>query len=78
MVGKEYRELKEMNVSFCTNVDDFVVGLIFKACPGLKTLKVFGCFGVKDVKVPKGRILIGVPNALGMQIEGVEEEGMVI
>jgi DNA repair protein RAD7 len=47
----------------------------------LKTLKVFGNFGVKDVKVPKGRILIGVPNALGMQIEGtgeVDGEGRVI
>jgi DNA repair protein RAD7 len=78
MAGKVYGEVREVNVSFCSNVDDFVVGLIWKACPGLKTLKVFGCFGVKDVKVPKGRILIGVPNALGMQIEGVEEEGMVI
>jgi DNA repair protein RAD7 len=42
-------------------------------------LKVFGNFGVKEVKVPKGKILIGVPNALGMQIEGTEEdEGRVI
>ena len=76
---KKYLELKEMNLSFCQSVNDLVVGLIFQACPNLKTLKVFGNFGVKDVRVPKGKILIGVPNALGMQIEGTEEdEGRVI
>lgn len=77
---KKYPELKEMNLSFCQQVNDFVVGSIFRSCPSLKTLKVFGNFGVRDVKVPKGRILIGVPNALGMQIEGIhdEEEGRVI
>jgi DNA repair protein RAD7 len=77
---KKYPELKEMNLSFCQQVTDFVVGSIFRSCPNLKTLKVFGNFGVREVKVPKGRILIGVPNALGMQIEGVhdEEEGRVI
>lgn len=76
----KYPDLKEMNLSFCQQVNDFVVGCIFRSCPSLKTLKVFGNFGVRDVKVPKGRILIGVPNALGMQIEGIhdEEEGRVI
>ena len=76
---KKYLELKEMNVSFCQSVNDFVVGSIFRACPNLKTLKVFGNFGVRDVRVPRGKILIGVPNALGMQIEGTEDgEGRVI
>jgi DNA repair protein RAD7 len=79
--GKTYPELQKIDLSFCQSVNDFVVGSIFRACPNLKTLKVFGNFGVKDVKVPKGRILIGVPNALGMQIEGtgeVDGEGRVI
>jgi DNA repair protein RAD7 len=76
---KKYLELREMNVSFCQSVNDFVVGSIFRVCPNLKTLKVFGNFGVKDVRVPRGKILIGVPNALGMQIEGTEDgEGRVI
>ena len=76
---KKYMELREMNVSFCQSVNDFVVGLIFKSCPNLKTLKVFGNFGVREVRIPKGKILIGVPNALGMQIEGTEDgEGRVI
>lgn len=77
--GKLYPELTKMNVSFCRNVNDFVVGCIFRACPNIKTLEVFGNFGVRDVRVPKGKILIGVPNAMGMQIEGTEEgEGRVI
>ncbi|KAH7412497.1 hypothetical protein BKA64DRAFT_330023 [Cadophora sp. MPI-SDFR-AT-0126] len=78
---KVYPELRELNVSFCQGVNDFVCGLVFRSCPNLKTLKVFGNFGVRDIKVPKGRILIGVPNALGMQIEGTEaadDEGRVI
>ncbi|KAH8598329.1 hypothetical protein B0O99DRAFT_660244 [Bisporella sp. PMI_857] len=74
-----YPELVEMNVSFCQAVNDFVVGCIFRSCPNLKTLKVFGNFGVRDVRVPKGKILIGVPNALGMQIEGKnDDEGRII
>ncbi|OWP02564.1 hypothetical protein B2J93_4407 [Marssonina coronariae] len=77
--GSIYPELREANLSFCQGVNDLVVGLIFRACPLLKTLKVFGNFGVRDVRVPKGRILIGVPNALGMQIEGTDEgDGRVI
>lgn len=77
--GKIYPELTNMNLSFCQSVNDFVVGCIFRACPNIKTLEVFGNFGVRDVKVPKGKILIGVPNAMGMQIEGTEEdEGRVI
>ncbi|QSZ29811.1 hypothetical protein DSL72_004329 [Monilinia vaccinii-corymbosi] len=67
---KVYTELEEMNISFCQEVNDFVVGSIFKTCPKLKKLIIFGDFKVKDVRVPKGRILIGMPNAMGMQIEG--------
>ncbi|KAH8804600.1 hypothetical protein F5884DRAFT_418970 [Xylogone sp. PMI_703] len=69
---KKYPELKEINISFCQQVNDFIVGSIFRCCPNLKTLKVFGNFGVQDVKVPRGKILIGMPNAFGMQIEGTD------
>jgi len=77
--NKTYPEMQEIDISFCQSVNDFVVGCIFRSCPNLKTLKVFGNFGVKEARVPKGKILIGVPNALGMQIEGTaEDEGRVI
>jgi DNA repair protein RAD7 len=76
---KTYPELEKMDLSFCQQVNDFIVGCIFRSCPNLKTLEVFGNFGVRDVRVPKGKILIGVPNALGMQIEGTEDgEGRTI
>lgn len=67
---KRYPELKSLEVSFCEEVTDFIVGSIFKTCPNLKELNVFGCMKVKDVRVPRGKILVGVPNALGMVIEG--------
>ncbi|KAF4627014.1 hypothetical protein G7Y89_g11139 [Cudoniella acicularis] len=76
---KKYLELKMINLSFCQAVNDLVVGYIFRSCPNLKTLVVFGNFGVRDVRVPKGKILIGVPTALGMQIEGTEDgEGRAV
>lgn len=67
---KVYSELKELEVSFCEGVTDFVVGSIFRSCPNLKELNVFGCMTLKDVRVPRGKILVGMPNALGMVIEG--------
>jgi DNA repair protein RAD7 len=73
-LGSNYPELEEMDLSFCTEITDLVVGLIWKACPSLKRLVIFGCFGVRQVRVPRGRILIGMPNVVGMEIEGVEEE----
>ncbi|KAF7870195.1 uncharacterized protein EAF02_009385 [Botrytis sinoallii] len=72
---KEYPELEEMNISFCQEVNDFVVGSIFKTCPKLKKLIIFGDFKVRDVRVPRVEILIGMPNAMGMQIEGTEDGG---
>lgn len=67
---KLYPDLKELELSFCENVTDVVVGSIFRSCPNLKELNVFGCMRLKDVRVPRGKILVGMPNALGMVIEG--------
>lgn len=60
---KEYPCLKELDVSFLNSVDDFIVGSIFKSCPALTKLVVFACFKVKDVKIPKGLAVVGMPNA---------------
>jgi DNA repair protein RAD7 len=60
---KRYPELKELNISFLTIMDDFIVACIFKSCPTLVKLTAFACFKVKDVLVPAGVALIGVPNA---------------
>lgn len=72
-LDKEYPELLKMEISFCEQVTDLIVGRIFRTCPKLKELNVFGCMKLKEVVVPKGRILVGVPNVIGMTIEGVED-----
>lgn len=69
---KTYDALTELEISFCEEVTDFIVGSIFRCCPNLKELNVFGCMRLKDVRVPRGKILVGMPNALGMVIEGEE------
>ncbi|KAI8959100.1 RNI-like protein [Daldinia sp. FL1419] len=71
--GQEYPDLSDLEISFCEEVTDLIVGLIFRSCPNLKRLNVFGCMKVKDVRVPRGKILVGVPNAMGMIIEGTED-----
>jgi DNA repair protein RAD7 len=70
---KIYPELKKLEISFCEEATDFVAGSIFRSCPNLRELNVFGCMKVKDVRVPKGKILVGVPNVLGMVIEGEDD-----
>ena len=65
-----YPELRKLEISFCEDVTDFVLGCIFRACPKIKEVNVFGCMKVKDVRVPRGVILVGVPNAQGMVTEG--------
>ncbi|CAI4210341.1 unnamed protein product [Parascedosporium putredinis] len=64
--GKVYPRLEYLELSFCGTVTDYVIEGIFKACPKLKELIVFGCMLVKGlVKVPRGKLLIGVPNVRG-------------
>lgn len=60
---KTYLFLKDLNISFLTRVDTPVVAGIFKSCPKLRKLTAFACFNVRDVLVPAGVALIGVPNA---------------
>ncbi|KAI1169076.1 hypothetical protein F5B18DRAFT_593904 [Nemania serpens] len=70
---KTYAHLRYLEISFCEQVNDFIVGSIFRCCPSLQEVNVFGCMKVKDVRVPRGKILVGVPNAVGMRIEGVHD-----
>ncbi|UNI19644.1 UV-damaged DNA-binding protein rad7 [Purpureocillium takamizusanense] len=67
-----YPELKKLEISFCEEVTDFILGCVFRACPKIKEINVFGCMKVRDVRVPRGVIMVGVPNAQGMITEGTE------
>ena len=84
---KQFPRLREINLSFCPVVDEQVVAGIFRSCPELKKVVTFGCFGVNDVIVPKGIVLIGAPRAqdqieqfgetvMDFQMVGRGEEGM--
>ncbi|KFH41678.1 DNA repair protein-like protein [Hapsidospora chrysogenum ATCC 11550] len=67
-----YPELRKLEISFCEEVTDYILGCIFRACPSIKEVNVFGCMKVRDVRVPRGIILVGVPNSQGMITEGTD------
>ncbi|KAL1836916.1 hypothetical protein VTJ49DRAFT_4507 [Mycothermus thermophilus] len=71
---KLYEDMEKLEISFIEEVNDYIVGCIFRDCPNLKELNVFGCMKVCDVRVPRGKILVGVPNARGMMIEGQSDD----
>ena len=72
---KVYAALAYICVSFCGAVDDAVVAGMFRSCPRLRKVQVFGCFGVKDVVVPRGVVLLGRPNAQDeLAIEGEADD----
>ena len=60
---KQFPYLKDINVSFLTTIDTAIVAGMFRSCPQLVKVTAFGCSHVKDVKVPRGVALIGLPNA---------------
>lgn len=72
--GKVYPKLETMDLSFCQQVDSLVVEMIWQSCPNMKTLKVFGNFGVKKVRVPRGRILSGHAHLMGLEYEGEDSD----
>ncbi|KAL4781163.1 hypothetical protein BJX76DRAFT_23628 [Aspergillus varians] len=57
--GKSYPGLRELDVSFHTVVDDYVLGCIFRSCPAIQKVVAFACFNVREARVPKGVALIG-------------------
>ncbi|EXF81064.1 hypothetical protein CFIO01_10548 [Colletotrichum fioriniae PJ7] len=69
----QYRNLVKLEISFIEEVDDFVLGRIFRSCPNIREINVFGCMKVKDVRVPRGKVVVGVPNAMGMVVEGRDD-----
>ncbi|KFA73743.1 hypothetical protein S40288_07340, partial [Stachybotrys chartarum IBT 40288] len=68
---KTYPALEKLEVSFCEHVTDFILGCIFRSCPSIREVNVFGCMKVREAMVPRGVILVGVPNAQGMVTEGM-------
>lgn len=59
----QYPNLKEIDFSFVASVDDVVLMGMFKSCSALTRLAVFACFNAREVRVPRGVAVIGLPNA---------------
>lgn len=67
---KQYPYLKDINISFLTRVDTPILAGIVKGCPRLVKVTAFGCFNIRDMEVPAGVALIGVPNAQDSIVQG--------
>ncbi|KAE8144281.1 RNI-like protein [Aspergillus avenaceus] len=63
--GKIYPNLRELDISFHTVMDDYLIGKILQCCPAIKKLVAFACFNVRDVRIPAGVALIGGLKAQG-------------
>jgi DNA repair protein RAD7 len=59
----QYPLLKDIDLSFVTVVDDFIMTGIFKSCPNLAKLAVFACFNAREARIPAGVAVVGLPNA---------------
>ncbi|RAH69017.1 DNA repair protein Rad7, protein [Aspergillus aculeatinus CBS 121060] len=57
--GRTYSRLMELDVSFHTVMDDYLVGQIFRSCPNIQKLVAFACFNIRHIKIPPGVALIG-------------------
>ncbi|QRD86154.1 leucine rich repeat protein [Aspergillus flavus] len=57
--GKVYPNMKELDVSFHTVMDDYLISRILQCCPVIKKLVAFACFNVRDVRIPVGVAMIG-------------------
>ncbi|RAL15676.1 DNA repair protein Rad7, protein [Aspergillus homomorphus CBS 101889] len=56
---RTYPKLRELDVSFHTVMDDYIVSRIFQSCPNIQKLVAFACFNLRDIQVPPYVALIG-------------------
>lgn len=73
---KEYPELRHIDIAFNGVVDDYLTQCIFRCCPALTRLVVFGCFKIRDVRVPKGVAVIGTVGAK-LTVDGITQKELV-
>jgi DNA repair protein RAD7 len=60
---KRYPELRSIDMSFVSYVDEEVMAGIFRSCPQLSKLVVFACFNARGADIPPDVAVIGLPNA---------------
>lgn len=69
-----YPQLRDLDLSFVSAVDEVVVMSVFRSCPRLEKLAVFGCNGVRGdgVRIPGGVAVCGLMDASeSVVVEGV-------
>ncbi|KAJ5085592.1 hypothetical protein N7532_010363 [Penicillium argentinense] len=72
--NKQYPQLAYLDISFNeVAVDDYVVQSIFRSCPALTRIVVFGCFKIRDLLIPKGVAVVGTVGAK-LMIDGVSAD----
>ncbi|KAJ5919034.1 hypothetical protein N7466_009977 [Penicillium verhagenii] len=74
--NKRYPELKSLDLAFNAPVDDYIIQCIFRCCPALKKIVVFGCLKIRDLRVPKGVAVIGTLGAK-LTVDGVAQKEIV-
>ncbi|KAJ5732811.1 hypothetical protein N7493_004292 [Penicillium malachiteum] len=74
---KQYPHLISLDVSLNERIDDFITHSIFRCCPALKKLVVFGCFKIRDIKIPRGVAVIGTVGAK-LTSDGVAQQELVL
>ena len=60
---KRYPQMRSIDLSFVSYVDEEVLAGIFRSCPQLSKLVVFACFNARGAEIPPGVAVIGLPNA---------------
>jgi DNA repair protein RAD7 len=70
--GKQYPDLKYLDISFSTAVDDYIAQCIFQCCPSLQRLVVFACFKIRDIHIPRGLAVIGTVGAT-LKVDGITQ-----
>ncbi|KAJ5097592.1 hypothetical protein N7456_008313 [Penicillium angulare] len=74
--NKTYPELRFMDISFNGAVDNYITQSIFRCCPALTRLVVFGCFKIRDLTVPAGVAVIGTVGA-NLTVRGIAQKELV-
>ncbi|KAJ5766389.1 uncharacterized protein N7511_004005 [Penicillium nucicola] len=69
---KKYPDLKYLDISFSTAVDDYIAQCIFRCCPSLQRLVVFACFKIRDIHIPRGLAVIGTVGAT-LKVDGITQ-----
>ncbi|KAJ5777076.1 hypothetical protein N7520_000322 [Penicillium odoratum] len=74
--NKRYPALKSLDIAFNAPVDDYIMQSIFRCCPALTKIVVFGCLKIRDIRIPRGVAVIGTLGAK-LTVEGIAQKEII-